>query len=206
MLTIRPAGLQDLPGVARVCLLADDPQWPGDGPESAVPRNPDLLGQVFAAPYVVGRRDLAWVAVDAQGVAGYVLGCEDTRAFEAWEEEHWWPLLRAQYPVDEVAEADREVAGLLHRPPRSPESVVAGHPAHLHIDLLPRAIGTGTGRRLIETLLARLHARGVPGVHLGVGGDNAHAIGFYEHLGFARHAEDADGTLWMTLAPPVSRG
>ena len=206
MVTIRQAVLQDLPGVSRVCLLADEPDWPGaDAVDVQPPRNPDLLGHVFAAPYVVGKPELAWVAVDAEGVAGYVLGCDDTRAFEGWEEAHWWPVLRAQYPVDAVAEADREVTGLLHHPPRSPDDVVADHPAHLHIDLLPRAIGTGIGRRMIETLLAALTARGVRGVHLGVGPDNAHAIGFYEHLGFRRHRDDGTN-LWMTLGLPVSPG
>ena len=198
MLTIRQAALQDLPGVSRVCLLADEPDWPG--PASAIdgdpPRNPDLLGHVYAAPYVVGQPDLAWAAVDAQGVAGYVLGCADTRAFEQWCESNWWPVWREQYSVDAVAAADREVTGLLHPPPHSPDVIVADHPAHLHIDLLPRAIGTGTGRRMIETLLSALTARGVPGVHLGVGRDNAHAIGFYEHLGFTRRLDDGP-TVWM---------
>ncbi len=41
-----------------------------------------------------------------------------------------------------------------------------------------------------------LAAAGVAGVHLGVGDDNTHAIGFYRHLGFTDAAR-TPGTLWM---------
>ncbi len=58
------------------------------------------------------------------------------------------------------------------------------YPAHLHIDLLPRAQGRGLGRRMIATLLGALHARGVGGVHLEMSAFNERALGFYQHLGF----------------------
>ena len=61
---------------------------------------------------------------------------------------------------------------------------LGAYPAHLHIDLLPIAQGGGWGRKMIETLLNQMRARGVSAVHLGVGAKNQHAIGFYEHVGF----------------------
>jgi ribosomal protein S18 acetylase RimI-like enzyme len=177
---IRPASLQDLPGVYRVCLATADSGRDATG----LFRNPDLLGHVFVGPYVVGQPDLALVVADSQGVAGYLLAAEDTRAFEAWEETHWWPILREQYPVTEGEGPDDEVIHLFHTPPRAPDGVVAGFPAHLHMDLLARVRGQGYGRALVDRLLATLRERGSPGVHLDVAATNENAIGFYGHLGF----------------------
>lgn len=184
MVQMRLAAPHDLPGIYRVC---DE-----TGPETT---NADLLGHVYAGPYAVNQARFASVLADPQGVAGYVFGCLDTRAFEAWCEAEWWPALREQYPIDPL-DPDAEFIGLLHSPPRSPEALIERYPSHLHIDLLPRTQGTGFGRRLIEWLCTELAAAGAPGVHLGVGSDNTNAIAFYEHLGFTRHSDDGD-TLWM---------
>ena len=190
--SIRPATLADLPGIYRVCLVAG---YPGEDVDDG--RNPDLLGHVYAGPYVVADPSLCAAVADPHGVAGYVLATADTIAFDAWAEEHWWPTLRAQYPLgSSPLPLDAEVIGLLHTPPTSPRELLADHPAQLHIDLLDRARGTGTGRTLIEDLCARLDVRGVRGVHLGVGRDNTHAIGFYGHLGFT-DAVLTDDTAWM---------
>ena len=190
---LRSPSLADLPGVYRVCDLT------GAGESSAGgDRNPELLGHVFAGPYVVAHPTWCRVVVDAFGVAGYLLATPDTDGFAEWAERSWWPSLREQYPPDApVPPGQRWLVDLLHRPVTAPREVVAGFPAHLHIDLLARVRGTGLAGRLLRDLFARLAAAGVAGVHLGVGTENAHAIGFYEHLGFAR-AGTAEDTLWMT--------
>lgn len=36
--------------------------------------HPELLGHLFVAPFATFQPDLAFVAADAEGVAGYVLG------------------------------------------------------------------------------------------------------------------------------------
>lgn len=131
---------------------------------------------------------------DEHGIAGYVLGCPDTRAFEQWCELHWWPALRAQYPA--TGGEDAGLARLFHDPPRSPDSIVERFPAHLHIDLLSRTQGHGFGRVLIEWLCGELAARGIPGVHLGVSPANDNAIAFYEHLGFTTLQREPE-VLWM---------
>ena len=187
MRELRAAGDMDAPGAYRVCHETGDPN-PG--------QNPDLLGHVYAGPYLFGQRDLARVVADDEGIAGYLFGCADTRAFERWCEERWWPVLRGQYPLASARAADRELVALLHEPPRSPEAVVRGHPAHLHIDLLERTRGQGYGRLLVDWLCAQLAGRGIPGVHLGVAADNENAIAFYGHLGFTA-LEGDDDTLWM---------
>jgi GNAT superfamily N-acetyltransferase len=192
---VRAAALHDLAGVYRVCLATGDPDW-----DPAVDdRNQELLGHVYAGPYLVGQRSLARVVDDGTGVSGYLFGCEDTAGFEAWAEREWWPPLRSRYPRGSGRPADAELIELLYAPPRSPEAVRTLYPAHLHIDLLPRSQGRGLGRTLIEWLEGELRARRVAGLHLGVGTGNANAIAFYTHLGFIG-LEDDGATLWMGKA------
>jgi ribosomal protein S18 acetylase RimI-like enzyme len=150
--------------------------------------DPLLPGHVFAAPYAIFEPSLAWVAEDATGVAGYVLGALDTWAFEARLERDWWPALRARYPdpraiADARSDPERFTLQDIHEPFRADPALVSRYPSHLHIDLLPRLQGRGIGRRLMETLLAALRASGSPGVHLHVGRANQRAVGFYGHIG-----------------------
>lgn len=187
MPTIRPALAMDLPGAYRVCLRTGDAGADG----TALFRDPDLLGHVYVGPYIVGRPDLALVATDDEGVAGYCLAVPETRAFEAWCERAWWPALRDRYPADLAAAMraaglaeDAALVDLLHTPSPAPDEVVRDYPAHLHIDLLERIRGTGTGRALVERNLAALRALGAPGLHLDVAATNVNAQAFYRHLGF----------------------
>jgi ribosomal protein S18 acetylase RimI-like enzyme len=177
---IRRASLHDLPGVYRVCLQTGD----SGNDATAMYRNPDLLGHLYAGPYVVGEPELAFVVTDRDGVGGYLLAAERTRAFEAWADEHWWPALGRDYPMTDGDTRDHELIRQFHSPPRAPDAVVAAYPAHLHIDLLPRMRGRGLGRALIAHLLDVLRRRGSAGVHLEVGSGNQNAIEFYRHLGF----------------------
>ena len=180
MLQIRPATPADLPGIYRVCLLTGDSGRDATG----LWRDEDLLGHVYCGAYVVGEPDLARVVVDEDGVCGYLFGAVDTRALEAWEETHWWPPLREQYPPLDDGSLEAELVAVIHHPPLAPDEVVSVYPAHLHIDLLEHVRGRGLGRVLIDWLLDALRDRGATGVHLEVAADNANGIAFYEHLGF----------------------
>ncbi|MEU1971991.1 GNAT family N-acetyltransferase [Microbacterium sp. NPDC019599] len=187
---IRAARLDDLPAVYRICHETGLPQ---DG--SA--RSPELLGHVYVGPYLVAPGARAVVVVDDEGVGGYLLCARDTRAHEAWVEQHWLPGLRADHPLDiPRSPADQEVVELLHTPDIAPDSVVADFPAHLHIDLFGRLQGQGLGRSLIDELITVLTEEGIPGIHLGVGLDNAGAIRFYGRLGFVELTRSAS-TVYM---------
>jgi ribosomal protein S18 acetylase RimI-like enzyme len=160
----------------------------GDSGEDAsgIYLDPKLVGEVYVGPYVRLAPALALVAEDESGVAGYVLGVADTRAFEKACEREWWPALRRRYPLGAFPpdSPDDRLVRLIHGPPEAAEDVVERYPAHLHIDLLPRLQGRGYGRRLLEALFAALLSAGAPAVHLGVGLANRRAIGFYERMGF----------------------
>jgi GNAT superfamily N-acetyltransferase len=179
---LRSYALPDLPALYRVYLLT------GNAGENAsrLYSDPDLLGHIYLGPYVALEPTLAVVLADSAGVAGYAVGTADTAAFEERAEREWWPLVRERYPAPkgDPATADERLAQLLwHRPTRSAD-VLRRYPAHLHIDLLPRAQGIGAGRRTMQRLLDLLTATGAPGVHLDVSPRNVRARGFYGHLGF----------------------
>ncbi len=191
---LRPYEPADRAALYEICLRT------GDGGADASDRYavPTLLGEVYVGPYLAFEQDLAFVLDDGTGAGGYTLGALDTRAFEARCEREWWPPLRERHPPGSQApgSADAGVVALLHQPPRAPDVVVAGHPSHLHIDLLPPWQGGGWGRRLIDRLLVALEEAGSPGVHLGVGTANRRAVGFYRHLGFRELHADGD-TLFL---------
>ena len=197
---VRPFSPCDLAGMYRVCLLTGD----AGADASGLYRDPDLLGHVYAAPYPVADPGLTWVVTDDEGVAGYVVGTADSQAFARWQEESWWPPLRERYPLRPAVEGylDHELRQAVHQGTTYDPAVTDPYPAHLHIDLLPRAQGRGLGRTLIGTLVAALRARGVPGLHLGVATRNTGATAFYGRVGFREVAAQPWGrTLAMDLRP-----
>lgn len=165
-----------------ICLLT------GDSGQDATTlyQDPNLLGEVYVGPYLRFAPEHSLVGVDADGVAGYVLGVPDTVAFEAECERSWWPSLRERYPAAKYSTdtPDGRIVHLIHHPPTATLDVVERYPAHLHIDLLPRLQGQGDGRRLLTALLDGLAAAGAAGVHLGVSIVNERAVGFYRRMGF----------------------
>lgn len=184
---------RDLAGAYRVCLATGD----GGSDATHLHADPNLLGHVYVGPYLALEPDHAFVLRDGDDVVGYTLGVGDTASFEAACEAHWWPPLRAMYPLDASRpERDAALVKQIHAPARTSQDLLERHPSHLHIDLLPVAQGKGRGRAMLEAVLRSLADAGSPGVHLGVGASNARAIGFYEHMGFERlHARP--GSLLM---------
>jgi ribosomal protein S18 acetylase RimI-like enzyme len=179
--SIRPAVASDRDAIYDVCLRTGDAGRDASGLHA----DGELFGDVWVGPYLALRPHLAFVAESDAGVDGYVVGAEDTAAFEADCAARWWPALRARYPDppgDRDLAPDQRLHRLVHHPPSSPPEVLTEFPAHLHVNLLPRAQGHGAGRRLLETLFAALP--GVPGIHLGVAAENERAVAFYAHLGF----------------------
>lgn len=186
--TIRQCRLEDLPALNQICLLTGD----NGSDASQLYRDPDLLGQYYAAPYAVLEPELAFALVRQDRPYGYVLGARDSAAFYERREREWFPALHERYPLPEADDdsPDAQIIRLFYKQ-RQVDDDLAEYPAHLHIDILPEAQGQGWGRRLIDTLLGRMRQLAIPGVHLHVGKLNTRAIGFYQQVGFHQIAERA---------------
>ncbi|MFU8889157.1 MAG: GNAT family N-acetyltransferase [Trueperaceae bacterium] len=134
-------------------------------------------------------------------------GADSERFYRAFLDA-WLPPLLARLPEPgpdpaRWGEDDRLLAEL-RAPTLTVPADLGAYPAHLHVDLLPRAQGRGHGRRMVQTLLAALVERGCAGVHLGVGRQNQRAIAFYRALGFdeVAPAKPDAGSLLLARALP----
>ena len=174
------------------------------GDASHLYRDPRLMGHIYIAPYALLEPTLTFVVEDRDGVAGFVAGIADTAAWEDRLERDWWPALRKTYA--DVSDApssltpDQRRIRMIHHPARTPATVVARYPAHLHMNLLPRLHRRGIGSRLFQTWHAAVTRRGAATFHVGVNKENTRAIPFWRSLTFKELRLDdvPEGrTLWM---------
>jgi ribosomal protein S18 acetylase RimI-like enzyme len=182
MAQIRAFRRDDVDSLYRICLATGDA-----GADAAhLYRDPGLIGHVYAGGYAALTPQTAFVAEDDEGVAGYIVGPADTRAFDAQLEAKWWPALRARYPdtSGSPVSPDERMRYLIHHPARMPRRIVDVFPAHLHINLLPRVQGQGIGRLLIDRWRDTMAAMGAKRAHLAVGIRNERAVRFYRAYGF----------------------
>jgi ribosomal protein S18 acetylase RimI-like enzyme len=179
---IRPYRPSDRDAIYDVCLRTAD----AGQDATALYRNPELVGDLFAGPYAYLEPDFAFVLDDGGRAVGYVLGAPDTARFAKAMRDRWLPLVGAKYPLPAgpPANRDEQMTELLHNPEWIVHPELADYPAHLHIDLLPAYQRSGHGRRLIHTLLTALHEAGSPRVHLGMLTANTTAGAFYRRIGF----------------------
>lgn len=140
---------------------------------------------MYCDPYL--EHGVSYMLLDDHDVArGYVLACEDWNTWAPKTQAYRQKIeaLGPEYQARYKDEADFYA------------SVADNYPAHLHIDIEEPYTGGGNGRKLMETLLARLRTDGVKGVVLGVAASNTRAVGFYQHMGFtqlAAYGEDDAG-------------
>jgi len=197
---IRPAAPSDLHAVYDICLKT------GDAGRDATDQydDPDLIGHVYAGPYVVMDGLISFVAEDDEGILGYAVGAADTRGFEEQLERDWWPFVRQNYPEptgDPTSwTMDQRRIWSIHHPAVVPEEIVQDYPAHIHMNLLPRAQGRGIGSRLLDAWLNEAQRQGVSSVHAGVSAVNEAGLAFWTARGFepVKSVRDSGsrGTIW----------
>ncbi|KAG5634311.1 hypothetical protein H0H81_002463 [Sphagnurus paluster] len=191
-ITIRKAIKADEPALSRICLLTGDAGASADTSHDYG----ELIGLVYAVPYVKLPTTWGFVMVDdaTDEVVGYILGSKDTRAYEKYAAEHWWPALVEKYPPALATRpADAHYMRLFANVPTAPEACIAFAGAHLHINILMAYQGQGWGRKLILTAIEYLKGENIlgGGVWLGMDPRNVKARAFYERLGF-KQIEGAD--------------
>jgi ribosomal protein S18 acetylase RimI-like enzyme len=183
MVSVRPYDSRDLAALREICVLTGYRGTDARG----VMTDTALLPDAFAEPYVVHDPGLAFVADDGGTAVGYIVGTTDTAGFARWFADAWLPVVAPKHapPPARVESFEDLILNALHNPARMVVPELAGHPAHLHIDLVPGYQGRGLGRRLMAAFLVELRARGVERVHLGMDPANSGARAFYDKLGFA---------------------
>ncbi len=186
-MNVRAFEPSDLASLYDVCLLTGDKGRDA----SATCLHPRLFGDYYAAPYPTHDASSCLVLEDELGVCGYVLGAFDTKAYLAWFNREWLPLCRERYAslYSREGACDRAVLDMIEHDAVLP-AVARDYPAHLHMNLLPRAQGRGCGRRLFDAWIERACASGARGVHLGVARENVRAQAFYERCGMQRTNEN----------------
>lgn len=205
-ITIRRATEADADALSHICLHTADAGKPAD----QLHDYGELPGLVYAVPYVKLPTTWGFVMVDGalpttvgQGpgqVVGYIIGSTDTRAYEAYAAEHWWPGLAEKYTVGRLAPgkaADEQYMKLLGNMHVAPEANVGFSGAHLHIDILEGYQRQGWGRRLIGKAVEYLRGEGLEGVWLGLSTENVGARLFYGKLGFVDVEGAPDGNMGL---------
>ncbi|HSZ53154.1 MAG TPA: GNAT family N-acetyltransferase [Caulobacteraceae bacterium] len=201
MIAIRKFQAGDLRALYAIALQTGD----AGQDASSLYEDPDLIGHIYAAPYALLKPDLAIVAADETGVAGYVVGAIDSDAWFDRLELEWWPDLRRRYRDPGATplrtwSADQFRAFMIHHPHHSPAEVVTAFPTHIHLNLLPRLQGQGVGARLLAAWFEAAQERGVGPAHVGVHHANARGLRFWAAQGFERldiPREVGGRTVWM---------
>jgi ribosomal protein S18 acetylase RimI-like enzyme len=171
VVVVRPYRAGDRDAVYDVCLRT------ATGPFA----DPDLVGDVYAGPYLFLAPELAFVLDDGSRAVGYVVGAADSVRFYADMGARWLPRCAGR---QNPAPSDRALAELLRQPGRQHSPALAKYPAHLHVNLLPAHRRHGHGTALLDAEFAALRTSGAAAVHLGVATANTAAQAFYGRLGF----------------------
>lgn len=184
-IVIRKANQDDATAVSRICLLTANAGTSAEHLHDF----PELPGLVYAVPYVKLPTTWGFVMVEdtRNEVVGYILGSKDTRAYEHYAAEHWWPALAEKYPPSIVNKpADVRYTNQLRNMDTASDASIKFAGAHLHIDILDAYQRQGWGKKLIARAIEYLKGENVEGegVWLGMDPRNVEARKFYERLGF----------------------
>lgn len=185
---LRPAKPTDLPELLRVCLQTGD-----SGKDATHLHNlPDLVGDIYVAPYVLHEPDFAYALWADNTVVGYLLGVLNTNDFENQLAQSYWPQTKARYAQldSEITPSDEALLNDLAKQGFSDPELVAKYPSHLHIDIVESHQGAGYGKSMIAHLLSELKDAGSKGVHLHMSAQNDRARCFYKKFGFVELIED----------------
>jgi GNAT superfamily N-acetyltransferase len=165
----------------------------GEGaPTASLWGHEESAAAVYLTPYLDFEPESVFVAVVDGEPAGYLAGSlgtavpsESARMDRAIREHR---LFLRRGPALFFARSLLDMAGAaLRRQPTAGELDDPRWPAHLHINLLPRARGTGAAAALMERWLDRLRDTGTPGCYLQTLVENARAVRFFERMGFVAH-------------------
>lgn len=149
---------------------------------------------IYLDPYVELEPESLFLAERKGELVGYLTGCLDSSRLPSEDErftravtEHRL-MLKPRVMGFFLRSLTDMLAARLRR-----EQTAAGDfsderwPAHLHINVIPEARGTGAADALMHRWLDRLAEAGSPGCHLQTLVENTRATRFFERTGFTAH-------------------
>ncbi|WP_434966506.1 GNAT family N-acetyltransferase [Janibacter indicus] len=149
---------------------------------------------VYLDPYIEHCPDTLFLAEVDGELVGYLTGCPDGALLPSEDDlmmrairQHKVTLRPRSMPFFLRALADAATAKLRGRELASGTDGDERWPAHLHINLVPEARGTGAAQGLMTAWQDWLTAAGSPGCHLQTLVENTRAVRFFEKSGFVAH-------------------
>ncbi len=181
---------EDRAAVRRICFVTG---YMGE-PVEWLWRDEQSFADMFSGYYTDREPESAFVAVTDGEVLGYLLGCrQSTRAWNPAAVAGRHVIRRGiAFRPGTAATIWRSIGDVLGDVARRRVRIAdyrfadPDYPAHLHINLLPAARGSGAGGRLVRAWLDDLRADEALGCFLQTTAENTNAIAFFEAMGFTR--------------------
>jgi len=147
--------------------------------------DPLVLGHIYAGPYMKYEPQSVFVVHDKEGSCGYIMGAMNSIVFYDWMNNNWLPDIRNNYnqPSGDPSKWNKTEKTINHLFDPPNKKLFAEFPAHLHIDLLPRAQGKGQGKLMMDHYIYHLRNHNIMGVHLELSLENERAFKFYKKYG-----------------------
>ncbi len=181
---------KDLKKLYEICIKTGD----AGQDASRLYRNHKLLGHVYVGPYIKLEPSSAFILDYESELCGYIIGTLDSKLFYKKVESEWLPCLKQKYKIPKKKlkyyNLDDKIIHSFHFPGKIID--YPDYPAHLHIDILPRAQKKGIGLKMMNHFIKYLGKQNVKGLHLGVDIKNDSAIRFYKKYGLITLEEKID--------------
>ncbi|WP_306214614.1 GNAT family N-acetyltransferase [Actinoplanes sp. RD1] len=148
---------------------------------------------VYLVPYMDLEPESLFLAFADGEMVGYLAGCLDSTTFPAESERMrramtGHRLFLRRRPLAFFLRAARDgMPVMIRRQPTAGEFVDPRWPAHLHINVAPRARGTGAAAELMNRWLQRVAESGASGCHLQTLVENTRAVRFFASMGFVKY-------------------
>ncbi len=154
-------------------------------------RHPASERMVYLDPYIDNCPDTLFLAEVDKELVGYLTGCPDTALLASEDERITEAIARHKVMLRPRSMPFflRSMADLLHAKVRggdvaTGEAVDPRWPAHLHINVVPQARGTGVAHELMAAWQDWLTRSGSRGCHLQTLVENTRATRFFLRSGF----------------------
>ena len=165
-----------------------------DSPTGELWRHAASERMVYLDPYIDNCPDTLFLAEAHGDLVGYLTGCPDTALLASEDARIAQAITRHKVMLRPRSMPFflRSMVDLVHAKMRDGEIASGGTadsrwPAHLHINLVPQARGTGVAHELMDTWQDWLTRSGSPGCHLQTLVENTRATRFFEKSGFVAH-------------------